>query len=261
VKPCPFGDLRLSSFTTAYAQATLLVKDNRLEKNTMANFDLILLALIAVFIFLRLRSVLGSKDGNEDNRNHRDIFNPDPMDDRQDPQANDNNVIHLPGAQDEPVEQKQTAEEVNEIEPVGPVQQALANIIAVDPSFDQHGFVEGSRGAFAADDRDTLKGLLTEEVYQNFEGALEARATAGEKLETVLVGVNSIEITDADLEDKMAEVTVRIISEQVNVTKDADGEVVDGDSNYIDTVTDLWTFERDITSRNPAWFLKATQAE
>ncbi|WP_419798348.1 MAG: Tim44/TimA family putative adaptor protein [Terasakiella sp.] len=232
----------------------------------MANFDLILLALIAVFIFLRLRSVLGSKDGNEDNRNHRDIFNPDPMD--EDNESSQDNVIHLPGSGSKNQQNQHTIPEVNEIEPVGPVQQALAEIMAVDPNFDQHGFVEGARGAFemiltafAGDDRETLKNLLTAEVYQNFESALDARKAAGETLETTLIGIGSLEIIDAALDNKMAEVTVRIVSEQVNVTCDADGEVVDGDSNYIDTITDVWTFERDITSNSPIWFLKATQAE
>ncbi|SCA56333.1 conserved hypothetical protein [Candidatus Terasakiella magnetica] len=233
----------------------------------MANFDLILLALIAVFIFLRLRNVLGGKDGNEENRNHRDMFNPNPQDDQRDETANDN-VIHLPNAQQEPAENQPVQEEVNEIEPVGPVQRALADIIAADPNFDQHSFVDGSRmafemiiTAFAENDRETLKNLLTSEVYQNFEAALEARVAAGETLETTLVGVNSIEITDADLENNMAEVTVRIVSEQVNVTTDSEGEVVDGDSNYIDTITDIWTFERSVASNTPNWFLKATQTE
>ncbi len=228
----------------------------------MANFDLILLALIAVFIFLRLRSVLGSKDGNEENRNHRDMFDNDPLDD--DIAPDNDNVIHLPGANND----NNAPSPVNEIEPVGPVQQALADIMAADSSFDQHGFVEGARGAFemiltafANDDRETLKNLLTEEVYQNFEQALEARKAAGETLETTLIGIKSIEITDAALEDKMAEVTLRIVSEQVNVTKDAEGAEVDGDSNYIDTITDIWTFERDVSSRSPNWYLKATQTE
>jgi predicted lipid-binding transport protein (Tim44 family) len=232
----------------------------------MANFDLILLALIAVFIFLRLRSVLGSKDGNEENRNHRDIFNPDPMDEREESERD--NVIHLPGSGPENQQNQHPIPEVNEIEPVEPVQRALADIIAADPTFDQHGFVEGARGAFemivtafAGDDRETLKNLLTSDVYQNFESALDARKAAGEKLETTLVGIGSLEIIEASLENNVAEVTVRIVSEQVNVTYDADGEVVDGDSNYIDTITDIWTFERDISSNSPIWFLKATEAE
>ncbi|MDV7339898.1 Tim44/TimA family putative adaptor protein [Terasakiella sp. A23] len=234
----------------------------------MANFDLILLALIAVFIFLRLRSVLGSKDGNEDNRNHRDMFNPDPMNDQSDRMDDRDNVIHLPGSEPEVQPDQPVHEEIKEIEPVGPVQRALADIMAADPTFDQHGFVEGAHHAFdmiitafATDDRETLKNLLTDEVYQNFKEALMARNAAGETLNTTIVGINSIEITDADLEDNMAEVTIRIISEQVNVTTDRQGEVVDGDSNYIDTITDIWTFERDVTSKSPNWFLKATQTE
>lgn len=231
----------------------------------MANFDLILLALIAVFIFLRLKNILGSRDGNEENRNHRDPFNPEPMDERESMDDERDNVIHLPGSQTEP---EPVHEEVNEIEPITEVQRGLAEIMAVDPTFDQHGFVDGARGAFemiitafAQDDRETLKNLLSEEVNQNFVAALDARAAAGETLESTLVGINSIEITEANLTGTTAEVTVRIISEQVNVTTDSDGEVVDGDSNYIDTITDIWTFERETNSKSPIWFLTATQTE
>ena len=235
----------------------------------MANFDLVLLALVAVFIFLRLRSVLGSRDGNEDNRNHRDRFNPEAEQQQAEPELQEDNVIHLPGAQ-KPVDDSTdfNAPLGEEIEPVGKVQRALADISAVDPSFDAHGFAGGAQAAFemiitafAQDDRETLKNLLTEEVYGNFQAALDARKSAGETLETTLIGVKSIEITDAALDDKMAEVTARIVSEQVNVTSDSDGNVVDGDSNYIDTITDIWTFERDITSQSPNWFLKATDTE
>ncbi|WP_417782961.1 Tim44/TimA family putative adaptor protein [Terasakiella pusilla] len=233
----------------------------------MANFDLILLALIAVFIFLRLRSVLGSKDGNEENRNHRDMFNPGPAEEADRSDERDN-VIHLPGSEPQNPAQQKPADVVTEIQPVGPVQQALADIMEVDPNFDQHGFVEGAGGAFdmiinafANDDRETLQNLLTKEVYQNFEQALDARKAAGETLETTVIGINSIEITDANLADNLSEVTVRIISEQVNVTTDSNGDVVDGDNNYIDTITDVWTFERDVTSKSPNWFLKATQTE
>lgn len=233
----------------------------------MANFDLILLALIAVFIFLRLRSVLGSKDGNEDNRNHRDVFGPDPRENQ--PAEDYDNVVHLPGSQQQVEPDPAPVQEtVTEIEPVGPVQKVLAEIMEADPTFEQQGFVGGARAAFemiitafAEDDRDMLKNLLTPEVYQNFEFALDARVEAGEKLETTLVGVNSIEITEADLEDDTAEITVKIISEQVNVTLDSAGETVDGDRNYIDTITDIWTFERDLSQKSPNWFLKATQTE
>lgn len=234
----------------------------------MANFDLILLALIAVFIFLRLKNVLGSRDGNEDNRNHYDPFNQDPMNDQPSQEEKADNVIHLPGAQYPEPDDSPVQEDVNEIEPVSEVQRGLADIMAADPTFDQHGFVEGVRGAFemiitafANDDRETLENLLSDEVNQNFVSALDARAAAGETLENTLVGVNSIEIIEAGLQAPTAEVTVRIISEQVNVTKDGDGEIVDGDANYIDTITDIWTFERDTTSRNPNWYLTATQTE
>jgi len=232
----------------------------------MANFDLILLALIAVFIFLRLKNVLGSRDGNEDNRNHNDPFTQNPTDDQKH-EANDN-VIHLPGAQqdDEGVIVSQPEENVKVTQTTGPAARGLAEISAQDANFTEESFYEGARWAFemvitafAKNDRETLKNLLNAEVNDNFVSAIEGRIAAGETLENTLVGLNSMEIIEASLEGKMANVTVKIVSEQVNVTKDSDGTVVDGDGNYIDTITDIWTFERDISSKSPNWLLMATE--
>ena len=233
----------------------------------MANFDLILLALIAVFIFLRLKNVLGSRDGNEDNRNHNDPFTQKPEQDPK-PEANDN-VIHLPGAQSDDAEGETPftpTPDVKVTEPTGPAARGLAEIIAQDPNFTEEGFYEGARWAFemiitafAQDDRETLKNLLNPEVNDNFISAIDARLAEGETLENTLIGVNSMEIIEASLEGKMANVTVKIVSEQVNVTTDSEGKVVDGDGNYIDTITDIWTFERDVTSKAPNWFLMATE--
>lgn len=243
-------------------------KNIGLNVSIMAHFDLILLALIAVFIFLRLRSVLGSRDGNEENRNHYDPFNADDFNRPEADDGREDNVIHLPGSQKDDAPDPLGTGPVKEIEPDNEVQRGLADIMAEDYTFDQHSFVDGARyafemivTAFAADDRETLKNLLSPEVYGNFEEAIESRKAAGETLENTLIGIKSIEITEAALKETTAQVSVRIISEQVNVTYDADGEVVEGDSNYIDTITDIWTFERDITSDSPNWYLTATQTE
>lgn len=239
---------------------------HRFYRFIMANFDLLLLALIAVFIFLRLRNVLGSRDGNEENRDHFDPFSADEQN-RQE-QEREDNVVHLPGSQNDTDLPQNSPPPVQEIEPDNEVQRGLAEIMAQDYTFDQHSFVDGARyafemivTAFAEDDRETLKNLLNPEVYSNFEQALVAREAAGERLENTLIGIKSIEITEAALVETMAQVTVRIVSEQVNVTYDSEGEIVDGDSNYIDTITDIWSFERDISSDSPNWYLMATQTE
>jgi predicted lipid-binding transport protein (Tim44 family) len=232
----------------------------------MANFDLILLALIAVFIFLRLKSVLGSRDGNEDNRNHNDPFSEKPMEDAKPKKAD--NVFHLPGSEpmdddDFPLPPKET---LKVKEPTGPAARGLTEIMAKDPNFSEETFYEGARWAFemiitafAKNDRETLKNLLNPDVNDNFISAIDARLAAGETLENTLVGLKSIEIIEAVLEGKMANITVKIVSEQVNVTTDREGAVVDGDGNYIDTITDIWTFERDLSSKSPNWFLMATE--
>lgn len=233
----------------------------------MANFDLILLALIAVFIFLRLKNVLGSRDGNEDNREHNDPFTRDTAEDQRSESAD--NVIRLPNSQQDSVDTPLGApveEEVKVAVPSGPAARGLADIIAHDPNFTEDGFNEGARWAFemiitafAQADRETLKNLLNPDVNENFISAIDARLDAEETLENTLVGVNSMEVIEAGLTGDMANVTVKIVSEQVNVTSDRDGNVVDGDGAHIDTITDIWTFERNIASKNPTWFLMATE--
>jgi len=236
----------------------------------MANFELILLALIAVFIFLRLRSVLGSRDGNEENRNHYDSFKQE-SEQSEVNEAPADNVIPLPNSQKPAEPAAPTQKKASDVKLVplsAPVQKGLEDIAAHDESFEAGSFADGAAvafemilTAFASDDRDMLKSLLTPEVYGNFEHALEARTAAGETFESTLIGIQSMEVLEASFEGSVAEITLRIISEQVNVTKDAEGAIVDGDSNYIDTISDVWTFMRDVSSGAPNWYLEATQSE
>ena len=93
-----------------------------------------------------------------------------------------------------------------------------------------------------------------------FAGAINEREDANETLETTMVGISHAEIIEAELQQKTAFVTVKFISEQVNVTRDADGEVVDGDPNHVAKITDIWTFARNTRSRDPNWTLVATRS-
>ena len=136
-----------------------------------------------------------------------------------------------------------------------------------DPSFDEAGFLGGARGAFemivtafAKGDAETLRPLLADGVFQNFKRAIDDRVSRGETLETTLVGVTAAELVDADLDKSTAKVTIRFVSEQVNVTKDASAKIVDGDPNKVVTITDVWTFARDVRSSDPNWMLVETRA-
>lgn len=215
--------------------------------------DIIFFAMVAVFLVLRLRSVLGRRTGNE---------RPPPQDwgvrrEAPQPDAAADNVVDLPGAR------KPAAEPL----PEGPLGVGVAAIRAADPSFTLDGFVSGARMAFemiveayAAGNKKVLRPLLADEVYNPFAQAIEGRDRAGETLESELIGVRKAEATDARMDGPMAMVTVRIVSEQVNVVKDAEGRIVEGDPTRVTEVIDEWTFCRDTRSKDPNWQLVATRS-
>jgi predicted lipid-binding transport protein (Tim44 family) len=219
-----------------------------------AFFDIVFFAMVAAFLILRLRSVLGRRTGNE---------KPERWTTRQ-PPANrgeaPDNVARLPdrgrpAADAAPLDLSATS----------PVEAGLAQIRAADPNFDPRTFVEGARsafemivGAYAQGDTATLRPLLADEVYENFAAAIKARQQAKQTLETTLVGIKSADIIEGRMDNRNALVTVKFVSEQINVTRDAAGAVVEGDPQQIATVTDVWTFARNTRSRDPNWLLVAT---
>lgn len=153
------------------------------------------------------------------------------------------------------------------VDPESPAAAGLNRIAAADPRFDAGGFLSGARAAFemivqafASADLDTLKRLLSPTVYEDFAAAIAGRAAESHTQDTTLIGIKSVDPMAAGLVDHEAQVTVKIVSEQVNVTKDAEGRVIEGDPNYVAEVTDIWTFSREVGSRDPNWFLSATSA-
>jgi len=114
--------------------------------------------------------------------------------------------------------------------------------------------------AYAQGDRRALKNLLSKEVYDGFEQAIKDRETRGEKAETRFVSIDKADITGADVKGRTAQVTVRFVSQLVSVTRDKDGNVIDGSPDKVTDVTDVWTFARDLSSRDPNWKLVATEA-
>ena len=115
--------------------------------------------------------------------------------------------------------------------------------------------------AFAAADNARLRPLLNDSVYELFSGAIEERTTAGEKLETTLVGVRESEIVEAGLRGGMARVTVRFVSDQINLQRDSADRIVEGDPGEPTEIIDLWTFGRDTRSHDPNWQLAATRGD
>lgn len=229
----------------------------------------IIFLVLAVVVFLRLRSVLGRRTGHE-----RPPFDPYSSQEREngaDPATpGDDNVIPLPG-QGTPQAGTAPATSSATLDKVAPegsaLNDALRQILSVDRSFDPQGFLQGARGAyemivtaFAAGDRKTLKNLLSKDVYEGFVAAISDRESRGETIESTFVGIEKAEIVEAALKGSTAQVTVRFRSELISATRDRDGAIVDGDPNAVSDVTDIWTFARDTTSRDPNWRLVATES-
>jgi len=208
--------------------------------------DIVFFAMVAAFLVLRLRSVLGRRSDTD--RPPQEWAPPRPVGD---------NVVDITGLR------KPAAEPALDT-PAGP---GLAAIRAADRDFTTEGFVAGARAAFqmivaafAAGDTRALRPLLSDEVYRNFAAAIESRARAGERLGTELVEIHAAEVIDAGLDGTLAHVTVRFVSEQVNVVHDAAADVVEGHPHQVTEVIDEWTFRRDVTAPNPNWELVATRS-
>src|SRR5581483_9338666 len=109
--------------------------------------------------------------------------------------------------------------------------------------------------AFAEGDRRTLKNLLSREVFEGFDAAVSERETKGEKMETRFVSIDNADILQAEQRGKSAQITVRFISKLISVTRDKEDKVIDGSPDKVTDVTDVWTFARDVSSRDPNWKL------
>lgn len=237
--------------------------------NSFQLIDLIFFAVIAVFLVIRLRNVLGRRDGHEGG--HRD-----PFADRDDKGAPKNapendNVVPLRdeddglfGPEDEAGDEPRPHPEAGTGDPLT---EGLSKIQAADPSFVPSEFLSGARiafemilDAFAAGDTATLKPILSSDVFANFQSAIRNREAAGETLEEALVGIKSADILEAWVEAKTAYVTVKFISEQISAVYDENGDVVEGDPNKIIEITDFWTFSRSVRTRDPNWTLVETRS-
>jgi len=215
--------------------------------------DLILFAMVAAFLVLRLRSVLGKRTGYERPPQPQPGLQPGP-------------AARAEGVVEEivPARISNTRRVIPDVRT--PVGAMLARISAAEPEFDPNSFLDGAEGAFgmivtafAQGDRETLRGLLSDDSYAGFEGAITAREQAGERQRTEIRSMHEMVIEGAELRGTLAEVTVRFISDQVNMTTGRNGEIVAG-SDAITEVIDIWTFQRDLAGDEPAWRLVATRS-
>ena len=228
--------------------------------------DILFLAMVAGFIFFRLRSVLGRRTGNERRPPER------PSNQTDDPQASDDKVVTLPDRnrmrQDDNDIQADAEEEAALWAEESPVGAGLTKIKLADHDFEPATFVVGAKAAyemivdaFSSGNRDSLRELLNDQVYENFVGAIEEREDRGHVLETKIVTIREAEIVEAEMNGKAAEVTVKFISEMVSVSRGEDGEILPDQPSGSHEVTDIWTFARDTRNRDPNWQLIETHGE
>jgi predicted lipid-binding transport protein (Tim44 family) len=218
-----------------------------------AYLDIIFFAMVAAFIALRLRSVLGRRTGHE--RPRPDTYRPTQ------PVQQPDNVVPLP----ERTAQSPDDSGIADVRDNG-IKSGLTAIRLADRSFDLDGFLQGAKAAFAMiveafarGDKDGLRPLLAPDVFQRFSMAMDDRSRRGETLATELVATRGADVVAAGMSGSRARVTVRFESDQINVTRNTAGELVEGDPSRIDQVIDLWTFERDTRSRDPNWQLVETR--
>jgi len=230
------------------------------------DFPTLVVIVLAVVVLWRLRSVLGTRTGNERppsvryervSRTHSD---------------NDDTVIPLPtrrSADDDAEAERRQRKIEAEIERFSngraEVEAGLREIAASDPAFSPKSFIDGAKmayemivTAFAAGDRKSLRNLLDKEVYESFDAAIAEREQAGQTVEFTFVGLRNIDITEAVLDKRNAAITLRIDAEVVSATRDQAGAVVEGSPGQVVAIADEWTFLRSIRSRDPNWKLVAT---
>ncbi len=220
----------------------------------MTAFSIVLLAMIAAFLGMRLYSVLGKRTGHEQ----------EPVLPRRDERAAPASVRLEDGDAPSPsIGAPDTSGLV--YEPAAEI--GLRQLLASDRSFDAGRFMEGAEAAYRmiseaywAGDRDTLRDLCDDDSYEAFVEAIEAREARGEKLDNRLVGIDSAKITAVELDRKEARITVRYQADISAVTRDADGKMIAGSMSDASRTDDLWTFRRAIGSNDPNWLLDEIEA-
>jgi predicted lipid-binding transport protein (Tim44 family) len=219
-----------------------------------AYIDILFFAMVAAFIALRLRSVLGRRTGHERRRSGG-------FGNARSNGATDN-VVALPDRSGPAAEAEAGIADLAD----GDVKAGLTQIRLADQRFDLRAFLSGARGAFemiveaySAGDKEALRPLLADGVFNGFAGAIDQRRAAGQTLETQLIAIRAADVVEAGMQGTNARIAVRVTSEQVNVVRDSEGNVVDGDPGTAEDVVDIWTFERDTKSSDPNWILVETR--
>jgi predicted lipid-binding transport protein (Tim44 family) len=223
--------------------------------------DIVIYAVFAVGLVLWLKSVLGTRHGSERSRPNPFIA-PRPADGgNREAAGRPPKSLMAPAAPGQLLQHTHTVSTHS-------AEQGLMEIARADRSFSIDHFVEGAQDAFvmiveafAAGNRDVLRDLLSDPVYRAFAGAIDARETQLQKASVEIHAVRRAEIIDARLDRRTASITVRFVTDETSVLRDAAGTVIEGNPDRVRENIDIWTFSRDLRSRDPAWIVSETREE
>jgi predicted lipid-binding transport protein (Tim44 family) len=242
--------------------------------------DIVTIIAIVVLIVavLRFRSILGQRTTDDEERIDRKLRAKQEAEAQRQRAEAAGKVVTLPqrqaaadGSPPPPAVPAATADVEARYQSVAGGNVAIRNgLIAInktDPTFDPDHFMAGAKQAyemivmaFAEGNRRILKDLLSPDVFERFAGAIADREGRSEQMDQSFVGINKAEIMEAEIRQGTAEITVKFVSQLISAVRDRSGKIVSGDPQRITDVTDVWTFARDLRSRNPNWRLIATQS-
>ena len=212
-------------------------------------FDILILAMIAVFILNRLRNVLGKKTGNEEDISQNLNVKTKLKETKPDRELN----LKM---------NKDLNKSLYNLHEDRDINKALNAIKKIESSFELENFVDKAKKAFeyilnaySANNLKNLKILLDEKIYQGYQKDIEKRIKKKENFEITIINIKEPIIKHAKVVDKKAQITLEYESEQIHLLKNSKGDIIEGDSNQILNISEQWTFSRELKSRNPNWKL------
>lgn len=237
--------------------------------------DLLVYGLVAAGLVFWLRNILGTRQGDEHKRGNQMFSGADNPQSPGESNAQDDSALASP---DNPgVKALETEDMIAMLaDNRGGVmsidnktaENALLEIAKADKQFNIRQFLEAAQDAFvyiveafAEGDRDTLEGLLGKDVFNAFEAAIRDRNGRSETQETQIHAIRKAEVIEAAIRDRKARITVRFIADETSVTRAEDGDILHGDPDRVTEMRDIWTFERDIKSRDPRWLVVETRGD
>ncbi|HTK84038.1 MAG TPA: Tim44/TimA family putative adaptor protein [Patescibacteria group bacterium] len=230
--------------------------------------DIVIYAIVALGLVLWLKSILGTRHGNERSRPNpfvtprsTDTSGRPPASRAPAPEQTAHEGMFGTPALQSGLDRNMSVTGVN-------TEQGLTDISRADRAFDLIHFLRGAQDAFvmvveayAAGDRSLLRDLLSDPVYQAFSNVIAEREKNLQKASVEIHAVRRVEVVSARLENRDAYITVRFVTDETNVLRDAAGRVIEGNPDRVSEIIDIWTFTRNLRSRNPAWIVSETREE